>query len=71
MVKYVVTKDIDVATSIVESNPQWGKGGAIQYFLKDNDWKTLLKEVDKIELTNRVPKAQYQYQAVEKALGYN
>lgn len=71
MVKYVVTKDIDVATSIVESNPQWGKGGAIQYFLKDNDWKTLLKEVDKIELTNRVPKAQYQYQSVEKALGYN
>ena len=71
MIKYVVTKDIDVATSIVESNPQWGKGGAIQYFLKDNDWKTLLKEVDKIELTNRVPKAQYQYQSVEKALGYN
>ena len=67
MVKYEVQEDIIVATSKVEANTQWGAGGSIQYYVRD--YESVLKAVDKYELTNITPKPEYQYNVVKKILG--
>ncbi len=49
---YVLTEDVKVGSSIVEANPQFGKGGATQYFIEDFNHK--LKPVgDPIGLESR------------------
>jgi hypothetical protein len=52
MTAYEVKEDIVVAQGTTLANPQFGGGGAQQYYIKESDYKNNLEPKSSIILTN-------------------